>query len=220
MMQLLPLPITVLVTDRNVLGDINLMINAVDAAVEGGIGLVQLRERDLPVDALHDLGRKLRSITRNRALLFVSVINFPQLEIAKAIGADGVQLPEKTLNIRDIRQTLDGSLRFIGSSVHSIKGSQQAEASGADFLILGTMFPSLTHPGVHIGGPSLMEAVGSSADVPVIGIGGITANNAGAVIRAGAKGVAVIREVLGATDPLRAAQHLSKVTVEAHKKKI
>ena len=212
----LPLPITALVTDRSVSGNVNSMVHAIDAAVAGGMGLVQLRERDLSVRDLLEVAQRLRAITRGRALLFVSVDDAAQLEVAVGSEADGIQLAEGSLSVEEARCLLRGKPLLIGRSVHSVVGALTAEASGADLLVLGTVFPSLTHPDHPAAGTGLVEAVSAQVQVPVVGIGGITAANAAQVIEAGAAGVAVIREVLAAPGPLQAAQRLHQVVAEAY----
>jgi thiamine-phosphate diphosphorylase len=212
----LPLPITALVTDRSVSGDVNSMIHAVDAAVAGGVGLVQLRERDLSVHDLLEVAQHLRAITRGRALLFVSVDDVAHLEVAVSSEADGVQLAEGPVSVKEARRLLRGKPLLVGRSVHSIRGALEAAASGADLLVLGSVFPSLTHPDRPAIGTGLVGTVSAQVQIPVVGIGGITAANTAPVIGAGASGVAVIREVLAAPDPLQAAQRLHQAAAEAY----
>jgi thiamine-phosphate pyrophosphorylase len=101
-----------------------------------------------------------------------------------------------------------GEDQFFSASVHSIEAALQAERDGADMLVLGTVFPSTSHPaGTTIGLAGVRE-VCAAVSIPVIGIGGITAQNAGDVIRAGASGVAVISAIFDAPDPRVAAAEL------------
>jgi thiamine-phosphate pyrophosphorylase len=100
-----------------------------------------------------------------------------------------------------------GSLLF-SRAVHSVEAARRAEVEGVDFVVLGTIYPSRSHPGGVTGGTELVARVHEVVRVPVIGIGGITCENAGAVIRAGASGVAVISAILAAEDPRAAAAAL------------
>ncbi len=97
---------------------------------------------------------------------------------------------------------------WISRSVHNVEAAVRAERDGADMLVLGTVFPSPSHPG----GPSIgvegVRAVCDAVRIPVIGIGGITAENAADVMRAGASGVAVIGAIFDAADPRAAAAEL------------
>ena len=96
----------------------------------------------------------------------------------------------------------------VSRSVHSIEAAVQAERDGADMLVLGTVFPSSSHPDGPTIGLDGVRAVCDAVSIPVIGIGGITAANAGDVIRAGASGVAVISAIFDAEDPRAAAAEL------------
>jgi thiamine monophosphate synthase len=133
---------------------------------------------------------------------------------------DGVQVPEAGFpeaGEADDKQLFAAFRRsggLVGRSVHSISAALKAQEDGADFLVLGTVFPSLSHPGGPAGGLKLVEDVTTIVDVPVIGIGGITPENAGQVVSAGAAGVAVIRAILGDPDPEGAARRL-RATLDA-----
>jgi len=99
--------------------------------------------------------------------------------------------------------------------VHSVAAARQAEDEGADMVIAGTVFASKSHPGGATIGIDGLRAICEAVSIPVIGIGGITAENAGDVIRAGAKGVAVISAIVDAVDPRAAATALRRAIDEA-----
>jgi thiamine-phosphate diphosphorylase len=126
---------------------------------------------------------------------------------AASVDAEGVHLPESLAHeVEPIRDKWLGAL--ISRSVHSLEAAVQAERDGADMLILGTVFPSPSHPGGPTIGLDGVRAVCDAVSIPVIGIGGITAQNAGDVIRAGASGIAVISAIFDADDPREAAAEL------------
>jgi thiamine-phosphate pyrophosphorylase len=151
------------------------------------------------------------------------------VERAVAGGVDAVQLRDKDLPEqerialgRDLRAVTQGrgvrsAPLLIGRSVHDLAAARRAEAEGVDYLLLGTIYPSRSHPGGRTGGPVLVSAVCGAVDRPVIAIGGITAENAGEVMRAGAAGVAVISAILGADDPEAAAAALARVVDAARR---
>lgn len=197
-----------LVTDRT-LASARGLADAVGRAVEGGVDAVQLREKDLLEAELIALGRELRAVTRGRALLLV---NGPPA-LARACDADGVHLPEAAPLTPDTRRATAGLL--LGRSVHDAAAARRAAAEGVDYLVLGTIFPSRSHPGAATGGLDLVRRVRAAVALPIIAIGGITAANAAAVIQAGATGIAVISAVLGAADPRAAAAELRAVIDEA-----
>ena len=166
---------------------------------------MQLREKDLSDERLLELAGTLLEAIRGRAKLIVN----ESAEVALAAGAQGVQLGEAGPPVSEARKTL-GSDALIGRSVHSLQSATQAEADGADFLLVGTMFASRSHPGEAPSGPGLMREVSADTRVPLIGIGGITPENAAEVIEAGASGVAVITNILAAQDPQAAAAKLKE----------
>jgi thiamine-phosphate pyrophosphorylase len=178
--------------------------DVVAQAVEGGVGMVQLRERDLSADALFELAKRIREITRGRVLLFVN----DRVDVALAVGADGVQLPESGLPVEAVRRVAVDRL-LIGRSVHDAEGAVAAEADGADLLIAGAVFATASHPGRAPQGIALLRGLSEIVDMPYLGIGGITAENAGAVMAAGASGVAVITALTESDDPRLAAHGLA-----------
>ena len=181
--------------------------DVVDAAVDGGVGLVQLREKDLPAAELYALALRLKDVVGNRALLFVN----DRVDIALAANAVGVQLGENALPLQAARQIAGDRVRnslLLGRSVHSVAGALKAEAQGADLLVLGTIFPTASHPGASTGGSRIVREVASAVSLPFLGIGGIDATNAGEVIAQGAVGAAVITAITTAEDPAAASADL------------
>ena len=100
---------------------------------------------------------------------------------------------------------------MIGRSVHSVEEAVAAENDGVDYLILGTIYGTASHPGREGSGPGLVAQVKNRVQVPIYAIGGVNASNAGEVMRAGADGIAVIRSILGARDPRTAARELADI---------
>ena len=198
----IPLPCLCMVTDRtrSASGD---LVETVSAAVEAGVRMVQLREKDMPAGQLLDLARRLRVVTEGKSLLIVN----DRLDVALLSGADGVQLGEEAMSVAEARKLIGPNL-LIGSSVHSVEGAVAAESNGADFLVLGAIFETTTHPGVETGGLALVEAVTRRVRLPVLGIGGITPANVRSVIDAGASGAAVITAISMSPDPRAALRDL------------
>ncbi len=199
----LPYPCLALVTDRR---RCRIPLDAaVERAIAGGVNLVELREKDMPADELLALARRLRAVTRGRALLVVN----DRVDVAMASGADGAHLPERGLPVRDARALLlrqAGGL--VGRSVHGVAGALDAERDGADYAILGTIYATSSKPGVSPAGVGLVAEASRATRLPLIAIGGVTAERAPEVMAAGAWGVAVISAVLDADDPADAARRL------------
>lgn len=181
-----------------------------EAAVAGGVDLVQLREKELPAGDIILMAKRLRAITRDKALLFVNY----RVDIALAAECDGVQLGESAMPTSAARAVC-GARLLIGRSVHSLEGAIRAEIDGADLLVLGTIFPTGTHPGAATAGVELVQAVAKEVSIPVLAIGGINQDNVASVIRTGASGVAVISAISGSPDPETAAAALKSKMLEA-----
>src|SRR3990172_2568286 len=194
------------VTDRALCGGADGLAAAVEAAVSGGAGAVQLREKDPdgrspPASELAPLARRLRAVTQGRSLLLV---NGP-LEVALAVGGDGVPLPEGApMPPRPRRGFL------VGRSVHSAEAARRAGAEGADYLVAGPVYKTRSHPGVQPAGLALVEEIARAVRLPVLAIGGVSAGRVEEVVRAGASGVAVISAVLAQPDPRAAAEALRR----------
>ena len=191
----LPGPCLMLVTDRRVAGGEKALVRAAAAAVEGGVNAVQLREKDLGARPLSRLAGELRDAIGGRALLIVN----SNAEVAAE--GDGLHLPEGAPYERPA-----GLL--VGRSVHSVAAAVSAAREGGDYVIIGPIYETPSHSGHSPGGPKLIADVANAVGVPVIAIGGVTAERVREVMTAGASGVAVVAAVLGAPSPREAAASL------------
>jgi thiamine-phosphate pyrophosphorylase len=167
------------VTDRNQ-GDV---LACAARAVQTGIEMIQVREKDLPTRDLYSLVARIRDLaagTRTRVL-----VN-DRLDVALAAGIDGVHLPSDGLSPVRVRPFT----KLLGVSTHTIKEAVEAEKANADFVVFGPIFNS---PGKTAVGLEPLKEVSASVKIPVLAIGGITASNTEEVLRAGAAGIAGIR---------------------------
>jgi len=205
----LPPRVLMLVTDRKQAGS-RPLTEIVDAAIEGGVNAVQLRDKDLPPGDLLALARQLRGVCGTRALLIVN----DRVDVALLSGADGVQLGETSLPVGAVRALLPPSM-LVGRSVHSVRDARQAELDGADYLLAGTLFASPSHRDVVPAGTQLVRELTTRVSIPVLGIGGITADNAADCWEAGAAGLAVISAIFRDENPRAAAARLAPPPEEA-----
>ena len=207
-----PLDLYVIV-DTAVAGDRDPVALAA-AAIAGGATAIQLRAKDLPTVRQVAVARALADLARRHAVLFI--VN-DRLDVALAVEADGVHLGWEDLPPADARRLL-GPERVLGVSAGNLEEARAALAAGADYLGVGPIFPTRTKAdaGEAIGLAGL-RAIRALSPVPIVAIGGITAENAAAVIAAGADGVAVISAVLLAPDPTAAARRLRQVIDEARR---
>jgi thiamine-phosphate diphosphorylase len=105
---------------------------------------------------------------------------------------------------------LAGEGFIIGRSVHSVAEAVRAQAEGADYVQVGTMFASRSHPDQPVAGLGLLEAVAAAVNIPILAVGGITTTNVGDVMHAGASGAAVISAILATPSPREAARGLAQ----------
>ncbi|MFB3817334.1 MAG: thiamine phosphate synthase [Candidatus Methylomirabilales bacterium] len=193
-----------LVTDRHQAGGREL-VEVVEQALLGGVRAVQLREKDLPTDQLYRLAERLLARTRARgAALLVN----DRVDVAMAVGADGVHLGRGSLPPEEARRLL-GPGALVGVSCHSVAEVREAAQGGADFVVLGPIYatPSKARYGPPLS-PAVLRAAREALSIPILAIGGITAARIPEAIQAGADGVALISAVMGAPDPAAAAGEL------------
>ena len=179
------------------------LLGAVEAAAHGGIDWVQVRDHAATAQDLFDLSRRIVSICRP---LGVRVAVNDRIDVALAVGAEAVQLGSRSLPISTAKRIADPML--IGASVHSLSEAAEAESDGADWVTFGHFFPTDSHPNEPCRDIAELKIVANAATIPVIAIGGIGVDEVGAVVEAGAGGIAVISAILDAPDPGRAAGEL------------
>jgi thiamine-phosphate pyrophosphorylase len=170
-----------------------------------GIPAIQLRERDLSVRELVALAREVQAVTASRKSQLL--IN-DRIDVALALEGVGVHLRSNSLPLPVARKML-GPQRLLGMSVHAVEEAMQAEAQGADYLVLGPIYET---PSKQMFGPPLglhtLEKACTLVRIPIIGIGGVTAARAREMRHAGAFGAAVITAILGADDVESATREL------------
>ncbi|MDF9747634.1 thiamine phosphate synthase [Natrinema salsiterrestre] len=198
---------TYLVTQASLSGERS-TVAVVSAAIDGGIDVVQLREKGTSARSRYELGLELRELTAEAG---VDLIVNDRVDIARAIDADGVHVGQSDLPVGVARDLL-GPDAIVGCSTSTIAKARKAEADGADYLgvgaVYGTSSKDVTDEKVGIG-PKRIAEISDAVSIPVVGIGGITADNAGPVVDAGATGVAVISEITAAPDPRAATESLA-----------
>jgi thiamine-phosphate pyrophosphorylase len=182
-----------------------------EATIAGGCRMVQLREKEWPAGRLLPLAFQLRARCREAGVTFV--VN-DRVDLALAVEADGVHLGQDDLPARAAIPLLRPGM-VLGLSTHDREQAQAAQAAGATYVAVGSMFPTGTKPDVQLVGPDLVRKLRPGIRVPLIGIGGITHDNVGDVIRAGADGVAVISAVCASPDPERATRRFLELIAAA-----
>jgi len=196
----LPTPLYV-VLDRGAAGDRDL-VPLLDAVLAGGCRVVQLREKIMPLSDLYPVALALRRRCREVGCLFI--VN-DRVDLALAVEADGVHVGQDDLPARETRRLLRPGM-ILGVSTHDESQARRARDDGADYVAVGSMFPTGSKTGFRLVGPDLLRRVRPEIRVPLVAIGGITVDNVAEVIRAGADAVAVISAVCASPDPAAAAR--------------
>lgn len=197
-----PLPRLHLVTNDAVLADAAFP-DIAERVLEccGAAAALHVRGHATSAAALHAIAVQLQTVAlRTGAWLLVN----DRVDIAMAVRANGVQLTSRSLEVTDVR-ALTGAGARIGCSVHGPAEALQAESDGADFVVLGTIYDTASHPDRAGAGIGLVRATVERTQLPVIAIGGITPGRVAEVAGAGAHGAAVLGGIWHAPDPAEAA---------------
>ena len=191
------------VTDRGCLKGISLE-EAVEQAILGGVGVVQLREKNISESELLREAEKLLKVCHKYS---VPLIINDDYEIALKCGADGVHVGIEDAPVSEIRR-IAGKDFIIGATAKTVEQANLAECSGADYLGVGAVFPSPTKKNAVRITPQQLKEICSSVSIPAVAIGGITAENVNEIKGCGHSGIAVVSAVFGAADIKRAADEL------------
>jgi thiamine-phosphate pyrophosphorylase len=200
-----------LVTDRG-LARGRSTVEVVKAAVSGGVTCIQLREKDCSTLEFIEQARAIKNFLEEGE---VPLIINDRLDVALAVGADGVHLGQSDMPLEMARK-IAGSSMLIGISAESVQDAVEAENGGADYLgvspIYATPTKTDTAPPLEIQG---LREIKNRVKIPLVGIGGLNNSNAAEVIRNGADGVAVVSAIMAAEDPETAAMNLKQIINEA-----
>lgn len=195
-----------LVTDRGILKGRDIF-EAVEAAIRGGITLLQLREKDASSREFYEIALQMKRLAASHRIPLI--IN-DRLDIALAVDADGLHVGQDDLPV-DVARRILGPGKILGCSVSTAEEAKEAERAGADYLGAGSVYPTgskdLVKPPI---GPEGLARIKEAVSIPVVGIGGINLSNIAEVKRAGADGISVISAILGSEDIEGAARALLK----------
>ena len=174
-------------------------------AIRGGAKVIQLRDKQLMRGEVLGIARRLKEICAEKGVLFI--VN-DYLDIALAAGADGLHLGQEDLPLAEARRLLPID-SLIGCSATSLSQAVRAQAGGADYVAVGSIYPTLSKEKFKLVGLETLRRVRSRVSLPLIAIGGIDHTNVKEVMKAGATGVAVISAVMGADDVEEATRRLA-----------
>lgn len=185
-----------------------ILVAKVAAALDGGARLIQYRNKTASSALLLEQAKALALLCSSRS---ATLIVNDHVDIAQAVDADGVHLGDDDGSVGDARAVL-GAAKLIGVSCYaSIERARTAATDGADYVAFGSFYPSRVKPGALRASVGLLVEAQRELALPIVAIGGITADNAAALVNAGADALAVISAVFDSNDVCHAATELGSV---------
>lgn len=173
-------------------------------ALDGGATAIQLRDKTMSSAEMIKIARQMTELCHSKgAKLFVN----DRLDVALESGADGCHLGQSDGSLAEARKLAPAPF-LIGLSVHNPRQAQLALEQGADYIGVGAVFPTGTKDDTSVIGLEGLREVAESTSLPIVAIGGISADNVRSVMEAGASGVAVISAIVGTPDPTYSARKL------------
>lgn len=191
-----------LITDHNEDGR---LLARVTAALRGGVRVLQYRAKNINAAERLEMARKLGELCRQAQVTFI-INDF--VELANEVDADGVHLGQDDMNVSQARQLL-GRDKIIGVSTHSVDQALKAENHGADYIALGSIFPTKSKDAPQVVGLEVLQRVRRAVRIPLVAIGGMDVTGTEQALEAGADAVAVIAAVMQDPQPAVAAREIS-----------
>lgn len=208
-------PFLHIITDDAVLASPDFAARAQALVRSGGASTaLHVRGQATPGHRLYSLVVRLSAAARESGgWLLVN----DRVDVALATGADGVQLGYRSLPVGAVRALWPDAK--IGASVHDAYEARTAVEHGTDFVVLGTIYTTTSHPGIVAGGAALVRSVARAQKVPVVAIGGIMPERVQELVEAGARGIAVRGNIWSAPDPVARMVSLIEAWSEANGKR-
>jgi thiamine-phosphate pyrophosphorylase len=179
-------------------------IKVAEELIKGGASVIQLRDKFTPKAELLPIAQKLQKLCADKNVLFI--VN-DHLDIALACGADGLHLGQEDLPVSVTRRLLPMDM-ILGCSVNTVEQAKSAEADGADYIAVGSMYPTTSKEKPEVVGVERLKQVRGVVSLPLVAIGGINKDNTSEVAANGADAVAVISALLGAKDIAQATRRI------------
>ncbi len=195
------------VTDRSWLGS-ETLYNQIEKALIGGATFVQLREKELEYEKFLLEAKEIQELCKKYHVPFVINDN---VEIARAIGADGVHIGQNDMEAGKVRELI-GEDKILGVSVQTVEQAVIAEKRGADYLGVGTVFHTSSKADAEYVSYQTLKEICEAVSIPVVAIGGINRDNVMKLSGSGISGIAVISAIFAQPDIVKATAELKKLT--------
>ena len=194
------------VTDRTWLNGSTLK-QQVEQAIKGGATLIQLREKELSYTAFLEQAIQLKKVTDK---YHIPLIINDNVDVAKAVNAEGVHVGQKDMEAGAVRQKL-GENKIIGVSVQTVEQALLAQKQGADYLGVGAVFSTSTKLDASEVSFETLQKICDAVSKPVVAIGGINAQNIMQLKNSGINGVAVVSAIFAQKDIIQATKELTNL---------
>ena len=195
-----------LVTNSDEFESEDKFLDAIASALEGGVDILQLREKTMPANKILELGKKVKQLCLQYDVTFI--VN-DRIDIALLLEADGVHLGQDDLDVKSAREIL-GANAIVGVSTHAPEQALKAVADGADYIGVGPVFKTPTKQGRVPVGLEYVKWASENIEIPAFAIGGIDTENCQQVLEAGLKRIAVVRAIINALSPQQNAKTFKK----------
>lgn len=202
------------VTDRTWLKGRSLAA-VVDEALKAGVTFLQLREKDLDNDSFLQLAREIKTIADKYQIPYVINDN---VDVAMACGADGVHVGQNDMFAKDVRKLI-GPGKILGVSAQTVEQALTAEKNGADYIGVGTVFPTSTKLDAEAVPFETLKEICSAVSIPVVAIGGINKDNALKLAGSGIDGIAVVSAIFAREDITAAVKELRQIASRTVKRR-
>ena len=180
--------------------------NCIEEAIKGGVKIVQLREKNISTKDFYEKALKVKEICKNYGALFI--IN-DRLDIAQAVGADGVHLGQSDMPIEKAREILKDKF-LIGATARNVEEAKRAELLGADYIGSGAIFRTSTKDNAKKIEMEELKKIVASVKIPVFAIGGININNVSSLKNIGLQGICAVSGILSEKDCKKAVDIMLK----------
>ena len=192
-----------LVTNRDKLTDEE-FFKKVEESLNGGVSLVQLREKTAPAREVIEIAKKLKELCHSYN---VPLLVDDRVDIALAADLDGVHLGNEDMDVADARRIL-GTDKIVGSTAKNLDWAIAEEKKGADYLGVGAIFETKTHVKTTRTSVETLKEINDNIKIPTVAIGGLNYDNIDILKGSKAKGVSVVRAIMDSKNPYKDAKNL------------
>lgn len=198
-----------LVTNRDKISD-DVFFNRIEEALQGGVSLVQLREKTASTREMIEIATKLKDLCHK---YHVPLLIDDRVDVCLASGADGVHLGSEDMDI-DVARKILGDEKIIGATAKTVETALEKERQGADYLGVGAIYPTKTKVKTVLTKLSTLRAINDEIKIPSAAIGGLNETNLDVLEGSGASGICVVRAIMDSEKPREVAEKLSGLSKE------